>query len=275
MQQKNLLRQQLSFLLDELEEWSFQSYSLSAGVELSKRQTSGTSQRSDQIIKKERSGKLYYYIHGTVQMISLKEGWRSPDVLGWENLPPQDWIVILDSLSLAWNQSRFVEEFGPEKVRLNAALMNFHSAFSSLSGMNLDSVTVATDPINQLCLHAYREDIRLIGKESILFETEAKMPNSLNDPSHWGFLAWKYTNFGNGKQDYGRNIQTISVVSGGNRSDGIVQVDNDGLNIEKKKRKASTLIDSDSAAAVTPHKEIISVRDRKRLSTRAIRARGR
>ena len=198
---KQLLRRQLSLLLKKLEAWDFQSYCLSAGgetVEVSRRKTqrraSGNfGDDSQKISCKDDT----YFICGTKIGMIWENGWISPKDITWENLSPQDWIVVLESMSLIWNQSRFIEDFGREKVKLDAALMNFRRVFSSFFRIHFDTCK-PSNPHHSICLQVYRKEIEKNGAASM---TKVTMPDSLVDPSHWGFLAWKYIKFCNGRQD--------------------------------------------------------------------------
>lgn len=51
-------------------------------------------------------------------------------------------MVNLDFLSLVWNQSRFVEAFGSEKVMLNAAFTSFDGTSSSIPEVSFDTTFV-------------------------------------------------------------------------------------------------------------------------------------
>jgi hypothetical protein len=230
-----LLRRQLSFLSKKLEAWNFQSYCLKAGgrtVEISTR-TSGNYDDDYQRISIQDNT---YFICGTKIGMQWEDGWISPEDITWENISPQDWIVILESMSLIWNQSRFIEDFGPQKVKLNAALMNFHCVFSSFFGMHFHTCK-PSNPHHSICLHVYREEIEKNGAASM---TKVTMPDSLFDPSHWGFLAWKYTNFCNGRQDRGSKKRKASTWK-------YISSDNSRQNCETKKRKASSVSDGSSS----------------------------
>lgn len=200
---KSLLHRQLSILLLEFRGWSFNKYCLSAGggikMPTNRLRCDCDSNEAEQYcyqIRKDTTKSKSYFVCGEMNKISMEKGWKVSEDISWSNLSPQDWIIILDSLALVWNSSHFIEDFGPEKAELNAALMMFHGTFGSISGISLES-SVSTNPINRLFLHAYKEEINRNGKKSTIFETKFKMPSSLADPSHWGSLAWKYTSFRN------------------------------------------------------------------------------
>jgi len=198
---KKLLRRQLSFLLVKLDSWSFQSYCLSAGgkkVTTSEHQQCAESHCSEygtycQKVFREKCAKYpSYFLCGEKYKIEWKRGWMSPKIFSWITLSPRDWMIILDSLSLVWNQSRFIEDFGPEKLKLQTVWMNFHGTFGSFFKVNVPSSISNPHPNDRICLRAYRDKaVRTAPPTTI------RMPDSLVDPSHWGFLAWKYINFGN------------------------------------------------------------------------------
>jgi len=120
----------------------------------------------------------------------------SHKISSWITLSPRDWMIILDSLSLVWNQSRFIEDFGTEKLKLQTVWMNIHGTFGSFFKVNVPSSISNPHPNDRICLRAYRDKtIRTAPPTTI------RMPDSLVDPSHWGFLAWKYINFDNLRHD--------------------------------------------------------------------------
>ena len=92
------------------------------------------------------------------------KGWRTPENFQWHNLSPQDWIVILESLSLVWNDRHFVENFGAEKAKLEAALSKLYSTFHSISGIDLQCGQ-NTNIMNRICLYAYKREVKRRGKD--------------------------------------------------------------------------------------------------------------
>jgi hypothetical protein len=130
-----------------------------------------------------------YYLCG--KEMDWTSGFTFPRHMAWDKLSPHDWMVVLDSISLVWNQKRFVEDFGPEMVKLQAALTKFRCGFTSLFGMYFNPDRNA-DPHHRICLHIYRELLKARGAATL---TKIAMPDSLMDPSHWGFLAWEYVGF--------------------------------------------------------------------------------
>lgn len=206
---RQLLRRQLSLLLKKLKDWRFKSFCLDAGGEQqnnNRKKCRVCFNKRDGCRELSRDTKVQYpsyFICGTGDKMVWEDGWIIPKDIAWRTLLPEDWIAIVNSLSLVWNQSEFIEGFGPEKMKLNAALMNFQSIFGSLSGITLDSCVV-TEPANRICLHAYKKEIEAKGKDSTFFMARVKMPDSLLDPSHWAFLAWKYIKFARSRQKNGR-----------------------------------------------------------------------
>ena len=257
---KQLLRHQILCLLNKLDEWDFKSFCHSAGGEECVHGWKLKRTMSDGTIF--NSGSTYYLNNGKSAM-EWKKGWVSPEDVEWETLSPQDWIVVLESLSLAWNQKRFVEEFGAEKVKLNAALMTLYSSFSSLFGIDFDC-SQPSDPYHPICLHVYRKEIETNGADSM---AKLKMPSSLTDPSHWGFLAWsyvsfcndrkdhidkkrkdpvwKYTNLSNVREECGRKKQKVTNVSDGNTSEEDEVPDGSVVNHRYPQRYIDSSSDSD------------------------------
>ena len=82
--------------------------------------------------------------------------WKVPEKITWKNLSPQDWIAILASLSLVWNQQRFIEDFGPEKVNLDVTLAMFRIAYNSVFGLSLNSDTMSMEGR----IEAYKDAIK-------------------------------------------------------------------------------------------------------------------
>ena len=89
-----------------------------------------------------------------------------------------------------WNQSSFIEHFGSEKLALNKALMDFNSTFAPGFGMYVDPANAKA--LTRICLKGFQDEME---RDKSSLKPRIKMPSSLVDPSHWGFLAWKYINF--------------------------------------------------------------------------------
>ena len=189
---KNILLRQLSFLLEKLEGWSFEAYCRHNGGE---RYDASNHDEMWQLPQIVTTGEYKYFIRDDPSYaMRWKDGWISPQSRHWQTLSPQDWIVILESLSLVWNQTYFVKDFGTEKVKLSTALAKFRGTFLSISGIHLES-SEGTNYYNRLCLHAYNEEIRTRCKGRAASMAQITMPKLLSDPSHWGYLGWEYTNF--------------------------------------------------------------------------------
>jgi signal recognition particle receptor subunit beta len=190
---KKLLKGQLQFLIKKLGEWSLESYCVSTGgvkKDSSHSRCPHCRRYGDYCGRVFRKSESYCVCDNSSPDMEWKNGWKSPGLVEWGNLSPSEWIVILDSLLLVWNQSRFIEDFGPEMVKLNAALTSFNSIFGIFG-----TISCATmDPMDSICLYAYKDEIK---KNKDFFAPRFKMPVSLADHSHWGFLAWNYLNFGN------------------------------------------------------------------------------
>ncbi|VEU40885.1 unnamed protein product [Pseudo-nitzschia multistriata] len=245
---KKMLRSQLVLLLQKVKNWSFHSFCMEAGVRLHSDWgehgcglCSGygcntvyrypqSSSRYAQSSSTERS----YGVCRRSKFASWPDTLTIPSATTWANLSPQDWITILASLSLVWNQSWFIEDFGHEKLELEAALLRYRSFFysSPVGTLSSDKFTGNQDDdtaLNEFILsHSYKDAIiNIYGtKKSKKSESQSKnrfdlllsdvidtngtdnaaitkvrMPMSLADPSHWGNLAWKYIKFCNKQED--------------------------------------------------------------------------
>lgn len=64
-----------------------------------------------------------------------------------------------------------IEDFGPEKLKLQMVWMNFHGTFGSFFKVNVPSSMSNPHPNDRISLRAYRDKI-------------VRMPDSLVDPSH-------------------------------------------------------------------------------------------
>ena len=164
-----LVREQLVFLLTKLENWSFVNYCMASG---------GKHHRWETFCPPDAG--LHY------DTIRWDNGWIVPETMTWESLSPHEWITILNSISLVWNERCFLQDFGPQKVALNGFLMSLHGVFASISGICLNGEAENSKYIPD-CLAAYRKQIHN-GK----LKSRITMPDTVNDPSHWGFLSWKY-----------------------------------------------------------------------------------
>ena len=118
---KRLLRRQISFLLERIDNWSLDAFCSEVSKIETKTFYCGTTHCTVTLTYAPTTCKQ------KLNNASIKCGeegkqlcgeWKVPEKTTWKNLSPQDWIPILVSLSLVWNQSRFIEDFGPEKVKL-------------------------------------------------------------------------------------------------------------------------------------------------------------
>ena len=150
---KRLLRRQLSFLLEKIEKWNFDSfcqevcpdinivtkYCPASGMHLNCCHTASDGYScSDPFVKAHGEYSSLQFKCGASR--SVFEGkWKVPEKVTWENLSPHDWITILSSLSSVWNQSRFIEDFGIEKVKLEETLSIFRMIFTPIFGLSIDS----------------------------------------------------------------------------------------------------------------------------------------
>jgi len=202
---KKLLGDELLFLLGKLKAWNFGLFLERRGGEISESEERrfcsnkhycAEHEYSDapcRKIYKSSIGKKEYCVCGNHDTISWEKGWIIPEKITWSDLSPEDWIAILNSLSLLWNRPQFAEDFGREKIELNTALIDFQTVFRSRFGMNFEPVGHE----DRLLITAYNMEMEKDEDEFKLKSklSRVKMPDSLDDPSHWGYLSSKYINF--------------------------------------------------------------------------------
>eukprot|EP00536_Pseudo-nitzschia_multiseries_P010054 jgi/Psemu1/306980/fgenesh1_kg.295_\ len=211
---QKLLGRQLSILSQKFDNWSFRSFCEEVGVKIDertkKRKRCGRCCHIDSNSSCGRLVELTNFGYSACDHGYFKrsiwwpsEKWSTPKKTTWNNLSPQDWITILSSLSLVWNQMGFVEEFGPARVKLGETLSAFHLTFDATSetftrhrrfSANLTVSVSAEDSINFLLFNTYNDAVsRLEANKGAIFKVE--MPKRLDNPRHWGYLAWKYLKF--------------------------------------------------------------------------------
>ena len=117
--------------------------------------------------------------------------WTKPIKLEWGNLSPHDWIIILSSVLLPSNQINFYSHFGNEKICLEAILLKTRMCYDS----EISSIENGLSAAEQESVKAIRCDAKKeVGpvKDALL---KIRMPSELSDPSHWGYIGWKYIEF--------------------------------------------------------------------------------
>jgi len=182
---KQLLRRQLNFLLEKAQAWSLEAHCLSAGATKHDAANYRNKNEANQICKHIANG---LNCHALGDLWVFWKEWKKPKNVRWQNMSPKNWIFILESLSLVWNQSRFIKNFGPEKIKLERMLMNYRCTYE------LFSCEQVRKPADRIWLIAYKGKIMANPTET------DEVPVSLGDPSHWGFLAWKFVNFCGGEK---------------------------------------------------------------------------
>ena len=194
---KGLLRKQLSFLWEKFDEWSIEDYCRSTG---------GTEFRPEKKYKcsamqiwnintaEQPSYIMTNSSHNGMQWNDGWKGWRAPEDFQWQNISPQDWTVILESLSLVWNDRILVNAFGVEKAKLNADLAFLYNTFKSICAVD-GHFSSSAEITKLICVHAYKKEVQIRGKTGANSMAQITMPVSLNDPHHWGYLASKYIKF--------------------------------------------------------------------------------
>ena len=197
---KRLLRRQLSFLLEKIEKWNFDSfcqevcpdinivtkYCPASGIHGNCAHTRSAAYSCNTHFSKA---------HGEYSPLQFQCGtsrpvfegkWKVPEKVRRENRSPHDWITILYSLSSVWNQSRFIEDFGIEKVKLEETLSIFRMVFTSLFGLSIDSGDAMLGS-STYYVRACKAAIKQYGKDDAI--VKVMMPHTLTDPSHWGYFA--------------------------------------------------------------------------------------
>jgi GTPase SAR1 family protein len=223
---KRLLRRQISFLLEKIEKWNFDSFcgEVSPTINTVKNHCTGTYSYCAHTSSHGYScNQSFNKAHAEYSSLQFKCGvsrtvfeskWKVPENVTWENLSPHDWITILSSLSLVWNQSRFIEDFGMEKVKLEELLSMFRMVFTSIFGLSIDGGEAMVGS-STYYVQAYKDAIKQYGKDDAIMKV--MMPHTLTDPSHWGYFAWKYIKLCDGKNlvgpvsEFGENADAKPV----------------------------------------------------------------
>lgn len=117
---------------------------------------------------------------------------KNPDLpqLTWNNLSPDDWVTIMNSILLMAHDKHFAVSFGPEmnefdlhkadKLSLQSMGRTRDVRKEYMAGGYVKGVFVPTDPT----------------KYSLLRQVE--MPESPANEEHWGHLAWMFCQFKRG-----------------------------------------------------------------------------
>jgi GTPase SAR1 family protein len=196
---KSLLQNQLSLVLDKKTKWSFDTFQSQIYVLESKKLFCGGD--NNEICNRRGyessgcgghhafDGQQYYHCG---QQCNVKT-WKKPIKVDWTNLSPHDWIVILSSILLPSNEVQFYKHFGQEKTSLEVILLKMRMRYDS----ELSSIENGLDLSNEKqYVEAVRHDeANPEGSKNDAFLLKVKMPSELSDPSHWGCIGWKYTEF--------------------------------------------------------------------------------
>jgi GTPase SAR1 family protein len=196
---KSLLQNQLSLVLDKKTKWSFDTFQSQIYVLESKKLFCGGD--NNEICNRRGyessgcgghhafDGQQYYHCG---QQCNVKT-WKKPIKVDWTNLSPHDWIVLLSSILLPSNEVEFYKHFGQEKTNLEAILLKMRMRYDS----ELFSVEKGLDLSNekQYVEAVRRDEANPEGSKNDAFLLKVEMPSELSDPSHWGCIGWKYTEF--------------------------------------------------------------------------------
>eukprot|EP00957_Ditylum_brightwellii_P211673 15366459-Ditylum_brightwellii.AAC.1 len=108
-------------------------------------------------------------------------------VLTWRNMSPRDWAAVINSILLMAHSKHFCENFGKEIIDLQWVLLTvgsfcFIKACSECKHSNCTCSTKSRVAKTQTC-DIYHDMVQI------------QVPENLEDPNHWGHLAWAYCQF--------------------------------------------------------------------------------
>jgi hypothetical protein len=177
---KEFLSKQLDLVLRNEKAWTFKTF-----YDIARK--GGTSGEGIE----EMSGKKKRRRRSHNERINLS-GWKaSPKVVTWEALSPMDFEAIFSSVLLPSCEYEFYSKFGKQKVMLEKLSFQYR--------LNYDVKSIDHDLRGDLSsvINDYIETVLLFGDNE--GEDDAKgaiikvtMPEDLSDPSHWGYIAYKY-----------------------------------------------------------------------------------
>jgi GTPase SAR1 family protein len=180
---KEFLSKQFDLVIRNEKAWTFETF-----YDIARR--GGTSGEGIE----ERSGKKKRRRASHNGRIDLS-GWKaSPKVVTWETLSPMDFEAIFSSVLLPSCEYEFYSKFGKQKVMFEELLFQYR--------LNYDAKSIDHDLRGDLSsvINDYIETVLLFGDNEE--EDDAKgaivkvaMPEDLSDPSHWGYIAFKYIAF--------------------------------------------------------------------------------
>jgi signal recognition particle receptor subunit beta len=184
---KSLLRQQLSLVISKENEWQFDDFHKECRTIANFNWcaiggcSAGYPKGCGRSCKKTYGNIIRCGRH------LMGSGWHTMEIVTWKCLSPLDWKTLLYSVLLPSSELEFYMSFGIERQILEEALQNYRSRYHSKL-MSEESVTSEEWDYIEAC----RTKQNLENNES---PANLKMPAELSDPSHWGYLGWKYVKF--------------------------------------------------------------------------------
>jgi GTPase SAR1 family protein len=192
---RTLLQDQLSLVLDKKEKWSFDTFQsqicyVSEGNQVFCDECNdycdstgcGTSIRSSNSQRQLSCGGYY-------DIVTI---WKKPTKVDWTNLSPHDWIILLSSILLPSNEGEFYKHFGQEKTSLEAILLKMRIRYDSEIASIENGLDLSNEKKYIQAVGHDEENLKGSKNDALL---KVRMPSELSDPSHWGCIGWKYTEF--------------------------------------------------------------------------------
>jgi GTPase SAR1 family protein len=192
---KKLLWRQLKVLFGKLAEWDFGDWYVKTlsveGSSSGKRRSGKDSGKDSGKGSSAGRGSKQTKVTSTAQGRKEKERSRN---LKWRHLSPNDWITILESISLSTCDIHFREVFGIEYFKLQRLLVSYqHQYDPTFKGSSCVCSECATDVTEKRGI--YLDALRGEDPSRVAGIVQLKMPSSLSNDSHWGHIAWQFCKF--------------------------------------------------------------------------------
>jgi len=148
----------------------------------------------------ERGQKWKHKYTGVLKSGTKDQNPCPPKKLAWNNMSPRDWTAVINSILLMVHNKHFHENFSKDIVDLQWALQiigSFSFVKVCTACNNGDCKCKCRYCRNQLdhcsCGNSHNNK-RL--KVSVCNDTaQIQVPGNLDEPNHWGHLAWKFCQF--------------------------------------------------------------------------------
>ena len=204
---KKLLSEQLTFVVNESKDWSFEKFAKSYGKGKTTFFCGGANYDScarnyginghngciQNFYRKDKvtGVEILHQCGKETEGDNLDRKKSSNLWIGWNNLSPHDWIIILSSVLLPSNEIEFYKYFGNEKTGLESSSFQLRTRYELgvhfLIDGNTSLTTIETSYINEVRTKPEKND-----NDAFL---KLVMPSDLTNPSHWGHIGWKYVEF--------------------------------------------------------------------------------